>query len=205
MVPFLVPLFGDLGPPRSGTKSSKCDFSVFQDPILAPILLPFSVPKTGPKRKRKMYPKSNGFWKPGPLKPVLLYRRRAFWEKTAGSRLGPEKVLKWIPKWLHFQLLFALVFDPFFKPPPNLLFAQTDPPRGAQGTNKAKKEPQNGAKMLLKSWSKSMLILASKKLTKNIKNLIFPNGKTCQNSVRVIKNRGFASLHHDLKGHQKTS
>jgi hypothetical protein len=50
-----------------------------------------------------------------------------------------------------------------------------------------------------------MLILASKKLTKNIKNLIFPNGKTCQNSVRVIKNRGFASLLPDLKGHQKTS
>ena len=54
---------------------------------------------------------------------------------------------KWVPKWLHFYLLFALVFDPFFKPPPNLLFAQTDPPRGAQGTEKAKKGPQNGAKM----------------------------------------------------------
>ena len=50
-----------------------------------------------------------------------------------------------------------------------------------------------------------MLILASKKLTKNINTLIFPNGKTCQNNVRVIKNRGFASLLSDLKGHQKTS
>ena len=49
---------------------------------------------------------------------------------------------KWIPKWLHFQLLFALVFDPIFDPPPNLLFAQTDPPRGAQGTEKTKKNPK---------------------------------------------------------------
>ena len=70
---------------------------------------------------------------------------------------------KWIPKWLHFKYVFALVFDPFFEPPPNLLFAQTDPPRGAQGTEKAKNKPQNGAKMgpknsgaapLLHSWSR---------------------------------------------------
>ena len=59
----------------------------------------------------------------------------------------PKMAPKWIPRWLHFQLVSALVFDPFFNPPPNLLFAQTDPPRGAQGTNKAKKGPQNGAKM----------------------------------------------------------
>ena len=55
---------------------------------------------------------------------------------------------KWITKLLNFQSVFALVFDPIFEPPPNLLFAQTDPPRGAQGTEKAKNGPQNGAKLV---------------------------------------------------------
>ena len=73
--------------------------------------------------------------------PNALFQKRPLRDSV------PEIAQTNIPKWLHIQLVFALVFDPILGPPPNLLFRETDPPKEDQRADRAKKASRNGPKM----------------------------------------------------------